>query len=92
MKLAATIIAAGLLLAGCDDEQMHNLPPNTRLPPLPVSLRQCLQRSGVAVPHRRLTVGEVERLWRTDRLTIVAMRQCGNRINAFYNTLQKRWR
>ena len=90
--LIAGALAVGLLLAGCVDDRMRNLPPNTPLPPLPADLVQCLQRYGVDVPRRRLTVGEVERLWRHDRVTIVAMRQCGARIRGWYETLRRDWR
>lgn len=89
--LPALALMGALLLAGCDEE-LNLPPPNTPLPPIPADIVQCLQRAGVDVPHHRLTVGEVERLWRTDRLTIVAMRQCGTRMRSWYSTLQQRWR
>lgn len=90
-RLATTAALVGsLALAACDEND--NLRPEMRLPPLPNDLRVCLQRSGIDIPKRALTVGEIERLWKEDRITIVAMRNCGNRIIAFYNTLRKRWR
>ena len=91
MKPAIAILALGLLLAGCD-EQYPALPPDTKLPPIPNELRQCLNRAGVKVPHRQLTVGEVERFWKTDRLAIVTMRQCGNRLITWYDALREQWR
>lgn len=91
MKIAAALIAVALLLGGCDDPFAP--PPDTQLPQLPAALRKCIEDArGVPLPDRALTVGEVERLWKTDRKTIVVQRQCGKQILAWYDTLRKGWR
>lgn len=87
-----TALAVTLLLAGCDDDRLRNLPPNTRLPPIPADIERCLAQHGVAIPPGRLTVGQVRRIMANDRRTIVAMRQCGSRLIAWYNRLRGQWR
>lgn len=87
--LALVLIA--MPLAACD-QSVNALPPSTQLPPMPADLRACLERSGVDIPDRALTVAEVERLWKQDRLRIVVMRNCGRRVIAWYDDLRKGWR
>ena len=86
MKYALPLL---LLLAACQEPSVH---PATPLPPFPDDLAQCLRRAGVEVPNRPLTAGEVERMWATDRMNLVAKRQCGDRAVAWYNTLRAGWR
>jgi hypothetical protein len=91
-------LCAGLLLAACDgDEQQYRLAQQpgvtaVTLPPLPTDIAACLKKSGVKVPNRALTVEEVERFWKTDRLTLVVMRNCGDRVLAFYNAIRGKYR
>jgi hypothetical protein len=83
-----------LPLAACDpfDPNGGAPPPNTQLPAPPASLRTCLKVNGVEIPDRDLTVAEVERLWKTDRLRFVAVSKCGNRLLEWIDDLRKRWR
>ena len=83
--------AALLLLAACNQPQVV-LPPNTQLPPFPPDLVACFSKAGVDIPKKPLTAGEVEKLWASDRLTIVAKQQCGARAVAWYNSLRAKWR
>lgn len=76
------------LLAACEPYA----DPTTRLPPLPAGLRACLERSGVDVPDRALTAGEVEKSWKTDRRVQAAVRNCGLRIAAWYEDLRRGWK
>lgn len=87
------ILAAACLLmplVACDESDSP--PASTPLPPIPAELRTCLAGAGVEIPDGPLTVGQVERLWKQDRLRIVAMRQCGTRLLAFYDDLRRSWR
>jgi hypothetical protein len=60
------------------------------LPPVPADIAACF-RGVVDVPDRDLTVGDVERLWSQDRLRAVAMRQCGNRLIEWHESIRKGW-
>lgn len=86
--LATMTIAAVLVVAGCDPQGA----PAQELPPLPADIVACLKASGVDIPKRALTVQDVERLWKTDRLRIVVMRNCGARAIAWYSDLRARWK
>lgn len=86
--LATMTVATALLLAGCDPQGA----PAQELPPLPADIVACLKQSGVEIPKRALTVADVERLWKTDRLRIVVMRNCGARAIAWYGELRARWK
>ena len=95
-RLATTLaLAAALLLSGCDDDY-QSLTPQQRqvkyLPPIPADIPKCLRQSGVPLPNRQLTVAEVEELWKQDRLRLVVMRRCGDRLLTWYAVLQKHWR
>lgn len=46
----------------------------------------------VEIPDRALTVGDVERLWKTDRVRVVVMQRCGGRLIALYDQLRRTWR
>lgn len=87
--LMITLLA--ILLAGCATTTPQ-VPTGLALPPPPAGLKTCLNQAGVALPRRGLTVAEVERFWKTDRLAIVAQRRCGARMMAFYESLRARWR
>ena len=84
-------IGALLLLTACNQPQVV-LPPDTKLPPFPSDLEACFKKTGVDIPKKPLTAGEVEKLWASDRLTIVAKQQCGARAVAWYTSLRNRWR
>lgn len=88
--LSALALASTLLLAGCEDNTSS---PTMMLPAMPTDLRICLTKAGVImVPDRDLTMGEIERLWKNDRLRLVVLSHCGTRIATWYDDLRKRWR
>ena len=66
--------------------------PKSQLPPVPADIQQCLRTSGVAIPDRDLTAGEVEGLWKKDRVKIVVLRTCGNRFMTWYEGLRQTWK
>jgi hypothetical protein len=97
MKCLATVLAlaASLLLSACDDDYQLQTPQQRQvkyLPPIPADIQTCLRQSGITLPNRQLTVAEVEKLWKQDRLRIVVMRSCGDRLLAWYAVLRKHWR
>lgn len=84
------VVLAALALAGCNPTE--GTPPKQKLPPLPADLVACFQKSGVDIPQRDLTVEDVERLWKSDRMRIVVMRNCGLRVTSWYGDLRSKWR
>lgn len=89
--LLAPALVLTLALGGCPDDEGRP-PATTKLPEIPADIRACFRESGVAIPDRDLTVGDVERLWKTDRVRLVVMRRCGVRLVAFYDGLRRTWR
>jgi hypothetical protein len=77
-------------LAGCVESTKP--PAHTPLPQIPADLRACFKASGVTIPARALTVGEVERLWGQDRLRIAVLRRCGARTLRWYTDLRANWK
>lgn len=61
------------------------------LPDIPADIRACFV-GVVEIPAGPLTVGDVERLWKSDRLRAVVMRRCGTRLVLFYDHLRRTWR
>lgn len=57
---------------------------------IPADLRKCVATSGVTVPDRPLTVAEVERLWKDDRVRLAIVRNCLRRALAFYDDQKRR--
>lgn len=92
MKRLFILPLVALALAGCDPlAQVPAL--DTPIPAIPAALRKCIESAaGVNIPRRALTVGEIERLWKSDRVTIVVLRKCGRQLIAFHDTLRKGWR
>lgn len=87
MKWAALL--AVLLLAGCGPER--GVTPSQSLPTVPADIQECFNKSlpGMA---RGLNVGEIESLWKQDRIRYVVMRRCGQRFLAWYGDLQGNWK
>jgi hypothetical protein len=84
------VTAAALALAGC---QPSATTVQGQLPTVPADIQACFRANGpVKVPHKALTVAEVESLWKEDRVRAVVLRKCGQRFQAWYDDLQKRWR
>lgn len=78
-----------MLLGACDESDSP--PTSTPLPPLPADIRTCFV-GVVDIPARALTIGDVEKLWKTDRVRAVVMQRCGVRLLAFYDDLRRSWR
>lgn len=66
-------------------------PASAVLPLIPADIRACFV-GVVEIPAGRLTVGQVERLWKSDRVRAIAMRRCGARLIKFYDDLKANWR
>jgi hypothetical protein len=62
-----------------------------KLPYAPADIQSCF-REAVGVPDRALTVAEVESLWKQDRFRLAVNRMCGQRMLAWYNSLQANWK
>jgi hypothetical protein len=62
-----------------------------QLPYAPADIQSCF-RNAVNVPDKALTVAEVESLWKQDRVRVVVNRRCGERMLAWYSTLQANWK
>ena len=88
--LTALALCAALLLAGCNEDNVY-VPPETKLPPIPADIQRCFV-GVVVIPKRALTVGDVERLWKSDRVRSIAMQRCGTRLLAWYTDLRASWR
>ena len=89
MKYALCATAIALALAGCQQTTTVQ----GQLPTVPADIQACFRTNGpVKVPHKALTVAEVESLWKEDRVRAVVLRKCGQRFQAWYDDLQKRWR
>jgi hypothetical protein len=88
IRLAA-VAGLVLLLAACQDGAQ--VPPNTKLPPLPADLRTCFV-GVVEIPKGALTVGQVEALWKQERVRSIAMQRCGKRLIAWVDDLRSGWK
>lgn len=75
-----------MLLAGCVTSGRVTL--STQLPPVPNEFRTCF-KGVVAIKDAPLTVGEVEALWKNDRVRAVATDRCGKRLVSWYETLRR---
>lgn len=83
--IPVALIAA--LLGGC---VTSGSTPSTvaPLPVVPADIQTCFEGSGVTIPARELTAGEVEALWGNDRVRIVVLKKCGKRFISWYDSLQ----
>jgi hypothetical protein len=82
----------GLQLAACvTSSDGANTPARNQLPPVPADILLCLRSSASVPPDRDLTAGDVEELWKKDRVKIVVLKKCGNRFTAWYNSLRQSW-
>jgi hypothetical protein len=44
------------------------------------------------VPLGALNAGEIEQLWKNDRVRVVVMQKCGKRFYAWYESLRVSWK
>lgn len=77
----------GALLAGCSPSGSVS----SALPTVPADIQVCFRQEAVKVPQKALTVAEVESLWKQDRVRIVALRRCGQRLVTWYDGIRKAW-
>lgn len=82
------IVCLPMLLTGCVESAKP--PASTPLPDIPTDIRTCFV-GVVEIPPGRLTVGDVEKLWKIDRVRSIAMRRCGTRLIAYYDQLRRSW-
>lgn len=75
-----------MALAGC--ETSSSVKPGS-LPPVPADIQVCFRKSASIIPDRALSVYDVESLWKQDRIKVVVMAKCGNRLIAWYNGLRR---
>jgi hypothetical protein len=66
-----------LALAGC---QTVGLPPDAKFPGVPREISACAEVANAPIPTKDLSAAEVEKAWKQDRLTAVALRQCLQRL------------
>lgn len=78
-----------MLLVGCN--QSADLPSPSQLPHPPADIQQCF-RDAVGIPNRALTAGEVEALWKDDRVRVKINKLCGNRLYQWYMSLRANWK
>lgn len=92
MTLLASMLVLPLALTACVKKEAP--PPVVIVKPnlieIPADLRACAETSGVVIPARALTVAEVERLWKDDRVRFAIVRGCFRRALAFYDSQKKR--
>jgi hypothetical protein len=86
MKVVAVLSL--LFLAACSTPQTVS----GALPEVPADIKVCFRKAVVDIPHRDLTVSDVESLWKKDRIRNVVMRRCGTRFLAWYESLRQNWK
>jgi hypothetical protein len=86
-------LAICLALGGCiTTSSVPAAPEKDRLPDVPGDISRCFNGAAVGnVPDRDLTVEEVERLWKSDRVRAVVSQRCGKRFVAWYGDLRAGW-
>lgn len=70
-------LCCAIALGGC---QTTGLPLDARFPPVPPEVLACVKRANAAIPAKDLSAAEVEAIWKQDRFTNVALRQCLQRL------------
>jgi len=83
-----TCVSLLMLLAGCATSASVAPPPAALVPEPPADIRACFV-GVVDIPVRDLTVAEVERLWKQDRIRAVAMQRCGQRLLTWIDELRE---
>jgi hypothetical protein len=78
-----------MLLAGCATSA-NVAPLKTSLPPVPADIQACFV-GVIDIPDRDLTVADVERLWKADRVRSLAQQKCGTRLLAWVADLKANW-
>jgi hypothetical protein len=90
MPLASMLVLLVALTACAKAPAPTPIVVKTNLIAIPADLRKCVETSGVDIPDRALTIAEVERLWKQDRVRIAVLRGCAKRALAFYDAQRKR--
>lgn len=87
------VVLAAALLAGCAKEPpvLPVAAEKNRLPDIPAEIRRCFNGALGEPPDRDLTIEEVERAWKADRVRAVVLDRCGDRFVAWFDALRARW-
>ena len=78
-----------LLLAACGPSDRSSS--TSAPPPVPADIQTCF-RAAAGIPEKALTAGDVESLWKIDRVRVAVNARCGGRLLAWYEDLRKNWR
>lgn len=85
MMVLAVILAS---LSGCVTSG-NGVTPSLGNPEIPADIQVCIRNAAPSdVPARVLTVNDVEKLWKKDRLQIKVLKQCGTRFITWYEALR----
>lgn len=76
------------VLSACASSSSVRPPPAALIPETPADLRGCFV-GVVDIPDRPLTISEVERLWKNERLRAVAQQRCGLRLLKWIDELRE---
>ena len=79
-----------LLLAACGPSTSRPTNPD-QLPSVPVDIQLCF-RAAAGLPEKALNAGEVEALWKNDRVRVAVNARCGARLLHWYEDVRKNWR
>lgn len=89
-KRALAVTGTCLVLSACGPDP--GVSPSASLPGVPADIQACFRKSLPGLGDRALNVGEIEALWKQDRIRYVVMRRCGVRLLAWYGDLQANWK
>jgi hypothetical protein len=87
-----TLMLLGGLTACANTPKPHLTQPLKETLPAPSADVQRCFTGAISVPKKALSKGEVEKLWKQDRLRSIKQQQCGKRLLARDAELRKRWR
>lgn len=89
--LAVLCLATPLVACNPSADPRHKT--NVKIPRAPEAVRKCINETNlVTIPNRDLSVAEVERLWKNDRLRFVIVKKCGQQLDQWQEQLHSRWR
>lgn len=85
--LLLALIALPLAACGPSD----NTSTTTALPSVPADIQACFRAAG-NVPDKALNAGEIEALWKSDRVKVAVNARCGARALSWYESLRVNWK
>ena len=86
MLLLALIV---LPLAACGPSDKGAV--SSQLPPVPADIQTCF-RAASGGPDKALNAGEIEAMWKNDRVKVAVNARCGARVLAWYESLRVNWK